>query len=201
MKHILDARGLTCPLPVINTKKELEGVNIGENIEVIVDNEIAVQNLTKFANVQGFPVSSSKVSDDEFHVNISKGEKAVEEEEVICEPSKKDNFVIVISSDKMGEGNEVLGHKLLKAFIFAVTKQDKLPKTMLFYNMGAHMTCEGSEVLEDLKLLESEGVEIMTCGTCLDFYGIKEKLCVGTVTNMYDIAETMEKAYKIIKPW
>ena len=200
MKHILDARGLTCPLPVINTKKELEGVNIGENIEVIVDNEIAVQNLTKFANVQGFPVSSSKVSDDEFHVNISKGEKAVEEEEVICEPSKKDNFVIVISSDKMGEGNEVLGHKLLKAFIFAVTKQDKLPKTMLFYNMGAHMTCEGSEVLEDLKLLESEGVEIMTCGTCLDFYGIKEKLCVGTVTNMYDIAETMEKAYKIIKP-
>ena len=201
MKHILDARGLTCPLPVINTKKELEGVNIGENIEVIVDNEIAVQNLTKFANVQGFPVSSSKVSDDEFHVNISKGEKAVEEEEVICEPDKKDNFVIVISSDKMGEGNEVLGHKLLKAFIFAVTKQDKLPKTMLFYNMGAHMTCEGSEVLEDLKLLESEGVEIMTCGTCLDFYGIKEKLCVGTVTNMYDIAETMEKASKIIKPW
>lgn len=201
MKHILDARGLTCPLPVINTKKELEGVNIGENIEVIVDNEIAVQNLTKFANVQGFPVSSSKVSDDEFHVNISKGEKAVEEEEVICEPNKKDNFVIVISSDKMGEGNEVLGHKLLKAFIFAVTKQDKLPKTMLFYNMGAHMTCEGSEVLEDLKLLESEGVEIMTCGTCLDFYGIKEKLCVGTVTNMYDIAETMEKASKIIKPW
>ena len=200
MKHILDARGLTCPLPVINTKKELEGVNIGENIEVIVDNEIAVQNLIKFANVQGFPVSSSKVSDDEFHVNISKGEKAVEEEEVICEPNKKDNFVIVISSDKMGEGNEVLGHKLLKAFIFAVTKQDKLPKTMLFYNMGAHMTCEGSEVLEDLKLLESEGVEIMTCGTCLDFYGIKEKLCVGTVTNMYDIAETMEKASKIIKP-
>lgn len=200
MKHILDARGLTCPLPVINTKKELEGVNIGENIEVIVDNEIAVQNLTKFANVQGFPVSSSKVSDDEFHVNISKGEKAVEEEEVICEPNKKDNFVIVISSDKMGEGNEVLGHKLLKAFIFAVTKQDKLPKTMLFYNMGAHMTCEGSEVLEDLKLLESEGVEIMTCGTCLDFYGIKEKLCVGTVTNMYDIVETMEKASKIIKP-
>ena len=200
MKHILDARGLTCPLPVINTKKELEGVNIGENIEVIVDNEIAVQNLTKFANVQGFPVSSSKVSDDEFHVNISKGEKAVEEEEVICEPNKKDNFVIVISSDKMGEGNEVLGHKLLKAFIFAITKQDKLPKTMLFYNMGAHMTCEGSEVLEDLKLLESEGVEIMTCGTCLDFYGIKEKLCVGTVTNMYDIAETMEKASKIIKP-
>ena len=200
MKHILDARGLTCPLPVINTKKELEGVNIGENIEVIVDNEIAVQNLTKFANVQGFPVSSSKVSDDEFHVNISKGEKAVEEEEVVCEPNKKDNFVIVISSDKMGEGNEVLGHKLLKAFIFAVTKQDKLPKTMLFYNMGAHMTCEGSEVLEDLKLLESEGVEIMTCGTCLDFYGIKEKLCVGTVTNMYDIAETMEKASKIIKP-
>ena len=100
----------------------------------------------------------------------------------------------------MGDGDEVLGNKLLKAFIFAVTKQDNLPKTMLFYNKGAYMTCEGSEVIDDLKFLESEGVEIMTCGTCLDFYGIKEKLCIGTVTNMYDIVETMEKASKIVKP-
>lgn len=201
MKHTLDARGLTCPLPVINTKKELENINIGENINVIVDNEIAVQNLTKFANVQGFPVSSSKISDDEFHVNISKGDRKAEEEpKTVSVSHKKEDFIIVISSDKMGEGDEVLGNKLLKAFIFAVTKQDNLPKTMLFYNKGAYMTCEGSEVIDDLKFLESEGVEIMTCGTCLDFYGIKEKLCIGTVTNMYDIVETMEKASKIVKP-
>ena len=201
MKHTLDARGLTCPLPVINTKKELENINIGENINVIVDNEIAVQNLTKFANVQGFPVSSLKISDDEFHVNISKGDRKTEEKsETVSVSHKKEDFIIVISSDKMGDGDEILGNKLLKAFIFAVTKQDNLPKTMLFYNKGAYMTCEGSEVIDDLKFLESEGVEIMTCGSCLDFYGIKEKLCIGTVTNMYDIVETMEKASKIVKP-
>ena len=87
-----------------------------------------------------------------------------------------------------------------KAFVFALTKQDQLPDTILCYNTGAYLTCEGADTLEDLKLLESEGVTILTCGTCLDFYGLKEKLAVGGVTNMYDIVERMENAAQIIKP-
>lgn len=100
----------------------------------------------------------------------------------------------------MGEGKEDLGKVLIKGFIFALTQLEELPKTILFYNGGAKITAEGSESLEDLKTLEAQGVEIMTCGTCLDYYGLKEKLQVGTVTNMYSIVETMNNADKIIRP-
>ena len=88
----------------------------------------------------------------------------------------------------------------MKAFVFAVTKQDYLPETILCYNTGAYLTCEGADTLEDLKILEAEGVNILTCGTCLDFYGMKEKLTVGTVTNMYEIVEKMENAKTIVRP-
>ena len=108
--------------------------------------------------------------------------------------------MVVIASDQMGEGAEELGKTLLKAFVFSLTQQDKLPKTILFYNGGAHLTCEGSPMLEDLKALEAEGVEILTCGTCLNFYGLTEKLAVGGVTNMYVIAEKMLGAGNVVKP-
>ena len=100
----------------------------------------------------------------------------------------------------MGEGNEQLGKALMKGFIYALTELEKLPKTILLYNGGAKLSVEGSDSLEDLKLLESQGVEILTCGTCLNFYEISDKLSVGSVTNMYAIAEIMRKASKIIKP-
>lgn len=106
----------------------------------------------------------------------------------------------VLSANVMGGGEEKLGKALMKAFVFALTKQDMLPETVMCYNSGAYLTCEGSDSLEDFRALEAEGVNIMTCGTCLDFYGIKEKLAVGTVTNMYDIVETMENAKTVIRP-
>ena len=110
-------------------------------------------------------------------------------------PDARDNTVVVINSDRMGSGNDELGKVLIKGFIFAITQLDTLPKTMLFYNGGATLTTEGSDSLEDLKSLEAQGV-----GTCLDYYGLKEKLVVGTVTNMYSIVETMAGAGKIIRP-
>ena len=108
--------------------------------------------------------------------------------------------VAAIGSDRMGEGSDELGHILMKSFLFAVTQLDTLPDKMLFYNGGAKLTVEGSECLADLKALEEQGVEIMTCGTCLDFYGIKDKLAVGSVTNMYSIAETLQGAMSVIRP-
>ena len=123
------------------------------------------------------------------------------EEEIVCAvDSRKNGMVVVLSANVMGTGDEKLGTSLMKAFVFAVTKQDQLPETIVCYNTGAYLTCEGADTLEDLKLLESEGVTILTCGTCLDFYGLKEKLAVGGVTNMYDIVERMENAAQIIKP-
>lgn len=201
MKKTIDARGLACPLPVIQTKDALENLQEGDSTITRVDNEIAVQNLEKFARVRNLSVQSKKNADADYEVEITLGNKQMEVvEEIQCEIPQKENMVVVISSNQMGNGAEELGKTLLKAFIFALTKQDTLPQTMLFYNSGAYITCENSASLEDLKLLQENGVEILTCGTCLNYYGLSDSLQIGGVTNMYDIVEKMEKASKIIKP-
>lgn len=198
----VNAMGDNCPIPVIKTKKAMQALTGPETIEVLVDNEIAVQNVSKMAASSGGQVSSEKLGDAEFKITISMegAPEAEGEEEAACVPDARSNTVVVVSSDRMGNGNDELGKVLIKGFIFAVTQLDTLPKTMLFYNGGATLTAEGSDSLEDLKSLEAQGVEILTCGTCLDYYGLKEKLAVGTVTNMYSIVETMANAGKIIKP-
>ena len=191
----VNAMGDNCPIPVIKTKKAMDALTGPETIEVLVDNEIAVQNVTKMATSAGGKVTSEQKAGKEYVVTIEmEGAPAAEDD------AQDDNTVVVISSDRMGTGNDELGKVLIKGFIFAVTQLDKLPKTMLFYNGGATLTTEGSDSLEDLKSLEAQGVEIMTCGTCLDYYGLKDKLAVGSVTNMYSIVETQAKATKIIKP-
>lgn len=150
MNKMIDCKGMACPLPVVTAKKAAEELNSGDILTILVDNEIAVQNLQRFASHKGFQSSAEKKSDTEYSITMNIGEVAD------AESSKE--------------------------------------------NTGAYLTCEDADTLEDLKLLESEGVTILTCGTCLDFYGLKEKLAVGGATNMYDIVERMEKAQKIIKP-
>lgn len=199
----VNAMGDNCPIPVIKTKKAMQALTGPETIEVLVDNEIAVQNVTKMASSSGGKVTSEKLGEKEYKVTIEmEGAPAVaaEEEGETCMPDRRNNTVVVVSSDRMGTGNDDLGKVLIKGFIFAVTQLDTLPKTMLFYNGGATLTCEGSDSLEDLKSLEAQGVQIMTCGTCLDYYGLKEKLAVGTVTNMYSIVETIAGSSNIIRP-
>ena len=204
MEKIIDCKGMACPLPVVNAKKAVEVLRAGDVLTVLVDNEIAVQNLTRFAEHKGFGVSAEKKQDGEYAVlmDISHAAaKTAEDEEVACVvDSRKKGMLVVLSANVMGSGDAKLGASLMKAFVFALTKQDQLPDTILCYNTGAYLTCEGADTLEDLKLLESEGVTILTCGTCLDFYGLKEKLAVGNITNMYDIVERMENAARIIKP-
>lgn len=208
MEKAVDARGMACPLPVVNAKKAAEEMHAGDVLTVLVDNEIAVQNLQKFANHKGYQVSGEKLAENEYAVKmqITSGEmqpaqEADEKEEISCTPdTKKKGMVVVLSANVMGTGEEKLGKALMKAFVFALTRQDVLPETILCYNTGAYLTCEGADTLEDLKSLEAEGVNIMTCGTCLDFYEMKEKLAVGSVTNMYEIVETMENAGKLIRP-
>lgn len=199
------AVGDNCPIPVIKTKKAMQEVKGSETIEVLVDNEIAVQNVSKMAASAGGVVTSEQLEEKLYKVviQISKADDnslTAKETVETCEQGSKNNTVIVIASDRMGEGNDALGKVLIKGFIFAVTQLDTLPKAMLFYNGGATLTAEGSDAIEDLKNLEAQGVEIMTCGTCLDYYQLKEKLLVGTVTNMYSIVETMAAADKIIRP-
>ena len=204
MEKIIDCKGMACPLPVVNAKKAAEALNPGDALTVLVDNEIAVQNLSRFAEHKGYTVSAWKRDDKEYLVTMviagATSESAKEEEIACVTDSRRKGMLVVLSANVMGTGDAKLGTSLMKAFVFALTKQDQLPDTILCYNTGAYLTCEGADTLEDLKLLESEGVTILTCGTCLDFYGLKEKLAVGGVTNMYDIVERMENAAQIIKP-
>ena len=193
----VNAMGDKCPVPVIKTKKAMQALTGPETIEVLVDNEISVQNVTKMASSNGGKVTSEKLGEGEYKVTIQmEGAPAAADaaEDTACIPDARGNLVVVMASDRMGEGNDELGKVLAKSFIFAVTQLEELPKTMLFYNGGATLTCEGSDCLE------AQGVEIQTCGTCLDYYGLKEKLAVGSVTNMYSIVETMAGAVKILRP-
>ena len=200
----VNAIGDTCTIPVVKTLNAIKALTAPDVVETMVDNEIAVQNLTRMANQKGFAVKSEKLSETEFRVTITVGqiaEAAVAEEEVVCHiPSGKKNTVAVFSSKAMGEGSEELGTALMKGFIYALSQQEELPSTLLFYNGGASITCEGSVSLEDLKSMEAQGVEILTCGTCLNFYGLTDKLAVGQVTNMYTIVEKMTGADLLVKP-
>ena len=204
---IVDAIGDACPLPVVKTRKAIKEMQGSGTVCVYVDNEIAVQNLSKMANQLGYGVESSQESQGKYQVRLTVGEgeqgkdDAVDESQFICETSNhKQKKVVVIAGDCMGEGDPALGKQLLKGFIFALTQLEVLPGTMLFYNGGAAMTCEGSPALEDLRTLAERGVEILTCGTCLNQYGITDKLAVGEVTNMYVIAEKQMTADCVIKP-
>lgn len=200
----IDARGLACPLPVVNAKNAALEMKDGGQLTVLVDNEIAVQNLQKFAVQRGYTASARKQAEMEYAVDfqIPGGEGVpVADVSVQCSPvSGKSGMVVVLSGNTMGTGDEKLGKALMKAFVFALTRQDVLPETILCYNGGAFLSCEGADTLDDLKSLQAEGVNILTCGTCLDFYGIKDKLAVGSVTNMYEIVETMQRAASIVKP-
>lgn len=202
----VNAMGDACPVPVVKTKNAIKALNGSGVVETLVDNEIAVQNLTKMANQKGYAVKSEKLTPGQFIVTMTIGEgaepPAPEEAEacLVLPASGQRNTVVVISSPKMGDGSEELGTALMKGFLYALSQQDALPRTVLLYNGGAALSCEESPSLEDLKSLEAQGVEILTCGTCLNFYGLTEKLKVGEVTNMYSIVEKMTQADLIVKP-
>lgn len=200
----VNAMGDSCPIPVIKTKNAMQALSGPDTIKVLVDNEIALQNVSKMASAQGGQVHSEKLGEKEYKVTIqmqgAPENAALDSKNETCTPDQRGDAIVVIASDRMGSGNDELGKVLIKGFLFAVTQLDTPPRKILFYNGGATLTTEGSDSLEDLKSLEAQGVEILTCGTCLDYYQLKDKLAVGSVTNMYSIVEAMAEAGKIIRP-
>lgn len=199
----VNAIGDTCPVPLIKTKKAIEKLNGTGQVEILVDDEIAVQNLTKMAVQKKYAVKSTKLDDGTYQVLMSVGQDITEVDEIKeinCNIDNNQETVVVISSKYMGDGEEELGKVLMKGFIYSLTQLDILPTTIIFYNSGAFITCEESEQLEDLKYLENQGVEILTCGTCMNYYNLEDNLKVGSVTNMYVICEKMISAGKVVKP-
>lgn len=188
----VDAIGQVCPVPIIMTKNALKDIEKGQ-VEVSVDNRISLENLQKMSKEMGYDYTVEE-SGDIFKIVINKMRESVELRE------SEENTVVVIDSLHMGKGDVELGRILMKGFIYTLSEMEELPKTILFYNEGVKLAIEGAESLQDLKSLEERGVEILSCGTCLNFYGITEKLRVGSVTNMYTILERQMKATRVIKP-
>ncbi|MEG1257083.1 sulfurtransferase-like selenium metabolism protein YedF [Clostridium sp.] len=200
MKNVnstIDCKGLNCPIPVVNTKKYFDGIEFGEGI-VIVDNEIAKNNIVKFAQGNEFGYEVSEKGNNLFYITIVKGEgtnkimKSVKVEENINK-----TLTIVVGSDKLGNGDDELGIALMKSYLFALSEADVIPENLLFLNSGVKLVVTEALTLDSVKRLKERGVNIQSCGLCLDFYGLKDELKVGDITNMYAIIEMMNKSNTI----
>ena len=209
----IDARGDACPIPVVRTLKALGALAGPGAVETLVDNEVAVQNLTRMGEGRGCEVVVEQLGQKEWRVTVRASEAVVvgsgEAESVTCDvptgaggaaAAAPRNVVVAITAETMGTGDDELGRKLMKGFVFALTQLDELPSCVLLYNGGAHLSCEGSDALDDLRGLAESGVEVLTCGTCLDHYGLTDRLAVGEVTNMYVIAQRLCGASHVVRP-
>ena len=196
MTETVDARGLACPQPVIETRKAMQQAT---RVLTLVDSETSLTNVSRMAEKAGWRVNVV-TKGDEFQIDLVKGDAEpgdaplpAGKAEAVSGP-----LVLVISSDVMGRGEDELGTILIRGFFHTLGEVQPLPQTIILFNTGARLACEGSQVLADLRAVEARGVEVLVCGTCLGYLEIKEQLSVGQVSNMYDIAETMLRAGKVV---
>ncbi len=196
----VNAVGDKCPIPIVKAKNALKELNGSGSVEITVDNVIAAQNLEKFARQSKCGYECTE-SDGTWIVVITAGEESEAADAGCDECTNTDkDLTVVLSSRTMGTGDDTLGATLMKGFIFALANASVMPGTILLYNGGAFLSAEGSESLDDLKAMEAAGTQIMTCGTCIDFYGLDKNPPVGSVTNMYTIASIMASSKRIVKP-
>jgi len=203
MNTVLDCRGLACPQPVLRAKELLDSLAQGA-VEVLVDNEAAQSNLERFGKSQGCTVEIH-ASGDTRHITLSKGPhgdaaKAVSPEDYRCDLPGI-GLVIVIPADTMGRGNDALGGVLMRAYIKTIKHLSPLPAKIFFYNTGVKITATESDLIAPLRELAALGVEIYSCGTCLDFFNLKDTLLVGKSTNMFEIMDAMAQAHKVVSPY
>ncbi len=197
MNKVVDARGLACPQPVILTRKAMAD---SPELLAIVDSETSRDNVRRMAEKTGRQVA---VEDHggEFHLHISSTQGMEEEgtsQEEKPEPASAGSLVLVVSDSKMGRGDKELGEILVRGFFHTLGELESRPDTIIFFNAGVWLTVDDSPALEDLQALEAEGVSMLVCGTCLNHFDIKDRLAVGLVSNMYDIAEAMLGADKVL---
>jgi selenium metabolism protein YedF len=191
----IDARGKACPMPVILAKKEIDGGC--QDITVLVDNRTAVENLTRLGNSAGMRVTSGESAGDLF-VRLT-GEGKVVENPVIACPTTGNGYAVFIGKDTVGAGDPALGYNLMKMALYTLAQGDSAPAHILFMNDGVKLPAgEEQQVIDSLMTLSEKGCIVLVCGTCLNFYGIADRLKVGIVSNMYDILGAMQRADKVI---
>ena len=189
--NILDAKGKNCPIPVIMAKKEIEGGAAAFAVDV--DNETAVRNLKKLAQSRGFAAEVTAMGSD-FRVAFAQTGAAPQPEEKTAEKT----WAVFVGSDIVGRGDAELGGNLMRMYFYTILQEQDLPSSILFMNAGVKLPTLDEQVVEHLKQLEEKGVEILVCGTCLNFFGIADQLKVGIVSNMYDITQRMLYADKVV---
>ena len=204
MEKRIDARGLECPKPVILTRDAIRAGD-AESIRVTVDNDAAAENVRRMAGSQGWDSGLEREGGD-IHVVLRKGEGAakpgnieVPHKRAAPGPGAAPKVVVFVASDLFGVGDEELGRILMRAFIKTIKELDPRPAQVIFANSGVRITTEGSELVDDLAALEKSGVEIISCGTCLDYYKLLDKLRVGRSSNMYEIASALVGADRVVK--
>jgi selenium metabolism protein YedF len=196
---MLDCRGLACPQPVLNTREALAGAT--EPILVIVDNEGSATNVRRFAEGQGARVGIEQRGGD-FHLSIEPGEPTPDsvETQIVCESATNGGMVVLVSSEGMGRGDDELGAILMEAFLDTLSQFRNKLSHVIFINAGAKLAVDGSPVLPQIRQLEEIGVQVLVCGTCLNHFGILDRLGVGRVSNMYEIIDTLSGAGRVLRP-
>lgn len=203
--RIVDTMGQPCPKPIIETKKVLKEVAVGETFIVLTNSETSFNNLKKFLKDNNTGLDVSK-DGDVWSMNVTKlsdeikNSKAEEYCDSIITDLTTGDYVIAITSDCMGQGDEALGQKLMKSFISIILYLDQLPTSIVFYNSGVKLAVKESATLEYLQELEKHNVEIIVCGTCVDFYGLGKEMGCGTINDMLSITNRLLKAMKVIRP-
>ena len=202
MSIMIDARGKSCPIPVIMAKKEAD--QGGRDFTISVDNKTAVENLKRFGNNGGFDTVVVEKSRDDFSVRFLKSSVAEDSagvvggEETGVVSGVKSSWAVFIGNEGIGNGDLELGTTLMKMFFFTLTQGSDVPSYVLFMNEGVKVPVGSQQAIEHLKVLAEKGTKVLVCGTCLNFYGLSDSLKVGIVSNMYDIAEAMLNVDKVI---
>jgi selenium metabolism protein YedF len=204
MTEKVDARGMACPQPVILAKKALEG---NRSVYVLVDNRVAMENIKRLAKRAACSAKIRELEQGVFEIHLVKDDMknrsaASKEEPVIhtLPTVQAGPLVVAVSDSRMGRGDDELGSVLMRSFMHALLEIDPLPDIMIFYNAGAKLTVRDSDIIEDLRQLQEKGVEILVCGTCANYFGIHDRIGVGKISNMYDIAGIMAGARQVIRP-
>jgi selenium metabolism protein YedF len=198
---ILDAKGLKCPMPLIETKKALKEMDGDESLRILIDNETSVKNVEHFLNDNGLESSRSQ-KNGVYEIVVNKQESNLEnvQPEAYCAPGKEKStsYVVMFAKDRLGEGSDELGNALVGAMLNSLKAQDTLPEKIIFMNSGINLVTNGSLFIDQIKQMEENGVGVITCGTCLDYFGKMENLAAGRVSNMHEILESMVGVEKVI---
>lgn len=207
--EVINAFGLQCPKPLMLAKQQIDaGVH---EFGIQVDNETAVKNVSRLAERTGLAYEVAEIAGG-WLVSFSEGDAELSHTAAVvpaaatapaaapaCVPGIGCGYAVFVGKDHVGEGEVELGHNLMKMALYTLSECGDAPASLLFMNSGVKLVAGGEDqVIESVQKLIDQGTEVLVCGTCLDFYGLKEQLQVGDVSNMYDILERMRDAAKVI---